>query len=165
MSSAIGDLAIRASSHAAVGYFVDEKKGEVNELKALLKNINVEKDVRRKREIIKKVIAYMTLGIDVSRLFTDMIMAVESKDIVVKKMVYLYLCNYAHAQPELAIMCINSLRRECENEDPTGTSLCTLYPSSPLFTPLHPSSPLFTPLHPSSPLLTPLHMSSVRQSR
>jgi vesicle coat complex subunit len=40
----------------------------------------------------------MTLGIDVSRLFTDMIMAVESKDIVVKKMVYLYLCNYAHAQ-------------------------------------------------------------------
>mmetsp|Transcript_12750 Transcript_12750/g.28324 ORF Transcript_12750/g.28324 Transcript_12750/m.28324 type:complete len:682 (+) Transcript_12750:125-2170(+) len=131
MSSAIGDLAIRASSHAAVGYFVDEKKGEVNELKALLKNINVEKDVRRKREIIKKVIAYMTLGIDVSRLFTDMIMAVESKDIVVKKMVYLYLCNYAHAQPELAIMCINSLRRECENEDPTVRglalrSLCSL---------------------------------------
>jgi hypothetical protein len=60
MSSAMGDLAIRASSHAAVGYFVDEKKGEVNELKALLKNINVEKDIRRKREIIKKVIAYMT---------------------------------------------------------------------------------------------------------
>jgi hypothetical protein len=40
----------------------------------LLKNINVERDVKRKREIIKKVIAYMTLGIDVSRLFTDMIM-------------------------------------------------------------------------------------------
>lgn len=30
--------------------------------------------MKRKREIIKKVIAYMTLGIDVSRLFTDMIM-------------------------------------------------------------------------------------------
>lgn len=40
----------------------------------LLKNINVEKDNKRKREIIKKVIAYMTLGIDVSRLFPDMIM-------------------------------------------------------------------------------------------
>ena len=40
----------------------------------LLKNINVERDVKRKRDTIKKVIAYMTLGIDVSRLFTDMIM-------------------------------------------------------------------------------------------
>jgi hypothetical protein len=74
------------------GYFVDQKKGEVNELKQvlklfciydhvtiirtaqLLKNINVERDMNRKRDIIKKVIAYMTLGIDVSRLFTDMIM-------------------------------------------------------------------------------------------
>jgi len=39
-----------------LGYFVDQKKGEVNELKQLLKNINVERDVKRKRDIIKKVI-------------------------------------------------------------------------------------------------------------
>lgn len=61
-------------SSAGAGYFVDQKKGEVNELKALLKNINVERDVQKKRDVIKKVIAYMTLGIDVSRLFTDMVM-------------------------------------------------------------------------------------------
>mgnify|MGYP001330002579 CR=1 FL=1 len=30
--------------------------------------------MQKKRDIIKKVIAYMTLGIDVSRLFSDMIM-------------------------------------------------------------------------------------------
>eukprot|EP01038_Epipyxis_sp_PR26KG_P005129 gene5129-7145_t len=120
-----------AANQAAVGYFVDQKKGEVNELKQLLKNINVERDPKRKREIIKKVIAYMTLGIDVSRLFTDMIMAIETKDIVVKKMVYLYLCNYAVKEPDLAIMCINSLRRDCDNEDPLVRglalrSLCNL---------------------------------------
>lgn len=118
-------------SPAAIGYFVDQKKGEIAELKLLLKNINVERDVKRKREIIKKVIAYMTLGIDVSRLFTEMIMAIETKDIVVKKMVYLYLCNYAHKEPEMALMCINSLRRECDNEDPMVRglalrSLCNL---------------------------------------
>ena len=78
----------------------------------LLKNINIERDQKRKREIVKKVIAYMTLGIDVSRLFTDMIMAIETKDIVMKKMIYLYLSNYAHSEPEMAIMCINSLRRD-----------------------------------------------------
>jgi AP-4 complex subunit beta-1 len=52
---------------------------------------------------------------------------------VVKKMVYLYLSHYARKQPELAIMCINTLRRDwsdhssplspltlslSENEDP-----------------------------------------------
>ena len=33
----------------------------------------------RKRDIIKKVIAYMTLGIDVSRLFTEMMLAIETR--------------------------------------------------------------------------------------
>lgn len=119
------------SPSPAAGYFVDTKKGEVNELKTLLKGLNVERDMNQKREIIKKVIAYMTLGIEVSRLFTEMIMAIETKDIVVKKMVYLYLCNYAHKEPEMALMCINSLRRECDNEDPMVRglalrSLCNL---------------------------------------
>jgi hypothetical protein len=77
-----------------------DKKGEVNELRTvsphdstqftaaqkhfailtyclplqLLRSVNTEKDSKRKRDIIKKVIAYMTLGIDVSRLFTEMIL-------------------------------------------------------------------------------------------
>jgi vesicle coat complex subunit len=70
---------------------VDTKKGEVSELKQLLKTLAVERDPKRKRDVIKKVIAYMTLGIDVSRLFTEMVMAIETRDLVVKKMVYLYL--------------------------------------------------------------------------
>ena len=45
----------------------------------LLKDINVERDMKRKREVIKRVIAYMTLGIDVSRLFTDMVMVSEGE--------------------------------------------------------------------------------------
>lgn len=82
----------------------------------------------------------MTLGIDVSRLFTEMIMvilnnidrdlittnliflihtnifytsqAIETKDVVIKKMVYLYLCTYAHKQPDMALMSMNSLLRD-----------------------------------------------------
>jgi vesicle coat complex subunit len=33
-----------------------------------------------------------------------MVMAIETRDLVVKKMVYLYLCNYSHDKPDLAIM-------------------------------------------------------------
>ncbi|CCI41625.1 unnamed protein product [Albugo candida] len=112
-------------------YFSDKKKGEVNELKNLLREVTVEKDIKRKREIIKKVIAYMTLGIDVSRLFSEMVLCVDTKDLITKKMVYLYLTNYANKNSELAIMCINTLLNDCRNEDPMVRglalrSLCSL---------------------------------------
>lgn len=42
-------------------YFTESKKGEVNELRNLLRNFATERDPQRKRDIIKKVIAYMTL--------------------------------------------------------------------------------------------------------
>ena len=54
------------------------RKGEVNGLRQLLRTFGTERDKQRKREIMKKVIAYMTLGIDVSRLFTEMMLAIES---------------------------------------------------------------------------------------
>uniref|UniRef100_A0A7S3L4E5 AP complex subunit beta n=1 Tax=Amphora coffeiformis TaxID=265554 RepID=A0A7S3L4E5_9STRA len=99
-------------------YFTESRKGEINELRNLLRGFAAERDRDRKRGIIKKVIAYMTLGIDVSRLFTEMMMAIETRDLVIKKMVYLYLTNYAKSHPELAQMCTNTLQKDCGNEDP-----------------------------------------------
>jgi len=99
-------------------YFTESRKGEVNELRTLLRNFATERDQNRKRDIIKKVIAYMTLGIDVSRLFAEMMLAIETRDLVVKKMVYLFLCNYATSHPELAQMCTNTLVKDCGNDDP-----------------------------------------------
>uniref|UniRef100_K3WB21 AP complex subunit beta n=1 Tax=Globisporangium ultimum (strain ATCC 200006 / CBS 805.95 / DAOM BR144) TaxID=431595 RepID=K3WB21_GLOUD len=130
----------RPGASSNPNYFTDKKKGEVNELKNLLREVTVEKDVKRKREIIKKVIAYMTLGIDVSRLFSEMVLCVDTKDLISKKMVYLYLTNYANKNSELAIMCINTLLNDwydltifCvnRNEDPMVRglalrSLCSL---------------------------------------
>ena len=112
-------------------YFTESRKGEVNELRNLLRNFGTERDPLRKREIIKKVIAYMTLGIDVSRLFTDMMLVIETRDLVIKKMVYLFLCNYATTHPDLAQMCTNSLVKDCGNDDPMVRglalrSLCSL---------------------------------------
>lgn len=60
-------------------YFTESRKGEINELRNLLRGFATERDPQRKRDIIKKVIAYMTLGIDVSRLFTEMMLAIETR--------------------------------------------------------------------------------------
>lgn len=54
-------------------FFVDHKKGEVAELMNLMRNPNVERDLNKKKDIVKRVIAYMTLGVDVSKLFHDMV--------------------------------------------------------------------------------------------
>lgn len=56
-------------------YFVEHKRGEINELKTLLRKTRNDKELR---EVVKKVIAYMTLGIDVSKLFSDVIMVCSS---------------------------------------------------------------------------------------
>jgi hypothetical protein len=38
--------------------------------------------------------------------------ACNTKDLVVKKMVYLYLCNYAQSNPELTLLAINTLQKD-----------------------------------------------------
>jgi AP-4 complex subunit beta-1 len=50
----------------------------------------------------------MTLGIDVSKLFPEMVKASRTDDLVMKKMIYLYLTTYAESNQELAIMAINT---------------------------------------------------------
>lgn len=40
------------------------------------------------------------------------------RDLVIKKMIYLYLTNYARTHPELAQMCTNTLTKDCANDDP-----------------------------------------------
>lgn len=74
----------------------------------------MDKDVNKKRDVIKKVIAYMTLGIDVSRLFPEMVKASMTDDVVMKKMIYLYLINYAEQNQDLAILAINAFLIDCK---------------------------------------------------
>jgi AP-4 complex subunit beta-1 len=83
----------------------------------LLKNVLNDKDDKKKRDVVKKVIAYMTLGIDVSRIFSEMCMASYTNDIIQKKMIYLYLTTYAESHPELAIMAINTFKKDCQHVD------------------------------------------------
>lgn len=40
-----------------------------------------------------------------------------TKDIISKKMIYFYLINYAENNPHLALMAINSFKKDCEDKD------------------------------------------------
>ncbi len=62
----------------------------------------------KKKEAVKKVIAAMTVGKDVSMLFPAVVNCMQTEDLELKKLVYLYLINYAKTQPDLAIMAVNT---------------------------------------------------------
>lgn len=50
----------------------------------------------------------MTVGKDVSSLFTDVVNCMQTENMELKKLVYLYLINYAKSQPDLAILAVNT---------------------------------------------------------
>lgn len=95
-------------------YFTTTKKGEMFELKAELNSDK--KD--RKKEAVKKVIASMTVGKDVSALFPDVVNCMQTDNLELKKLVYLYLMNYAKSQPDMAIMAVNTFVKDCDDSNP-----------------------------------------------
>jgi len=95
-------------------YFGTNKKGEIFELKAELNSGNGAK----KKEAVKKVIASMTVGKDVSSLFPDVVNCMQTDVLELKKLVYLYLMNYAKSQPDTAILAVNTFVRDCEDSNP-----------------------------------------------
>ncbi|TPX30432.1 hypothetical protein SmJEL517_g05988 [Synchytrium microbalum] len=99
---------------AAPKFFQTNKKGENFELKA---DLNSEYKEKRK-ETVKKVIANMTVGKDVSSLFADVVKNMQTEDLELKKLVYLYLINYAKSQPELVILAVNTFVKDSDDPNP-----------------------------------------------
>ncbi|WFD02430.1 beta-adaptin [Malassezia obtusa] len=96
------------------GFFGAQRKGETYELRA---DLNSEYREKRK-DGIKRVIANMTVGKDVSALFPDVLKNMQTEDLEQKKLVYLYLMNYAKTQPELVILAVNTFVKD--SEDPNA---------------------------------------------
>ncbi|KAJ2237562.1 beta-adaptin [Coemansia sp. RSA 485] len=90
------------------------RKGENYELKT---ELNSEYKERRK-EAVRRVIANMTVGKDVSGLFTDVLKNMHTDDLEIKKLIYLYLINYAKTQPDLVILAINTFVKDAEDTNP-----------------------------------------------
>lgn len=84
------------------------KRSEVAELESELNHNKVE----HRMEALKKVIAMMTVGKDVSGLFFPVLKCVETSNLELKKLVYLYIINYAKTQPDLAVLAVNTFRKD-----------------------------------------------------
>ena len=60
----------------------------------------------------------MTIGKDVSTLFGDVVNCISTDNLELKKLVYLYLINYAKSQPEMALLSVNAFIKDANDGNP-----------------------------------------------
>ncbi len=84
------------------------KSSELSELQVELNSMKQDE----KKEAVKQVIAMMTIGKDVSSLFPHVCKCIETTSIELKKLVYLYIINYAKSKPDLTIMAIHTFGKD-----------------------------------------------------
>ncbi|KAI9749216.1 MAG: beta-adaptin [Lichina confinis] len=101
------------------GAFTVPRKGETFELRAGL----VSQYAYERKEAIQKTIMAMTLGKDVSSLFPDVLKNIATGDLDQKKLVYLYLMNYAKSHPDLCILAVNTFVQDSEDPNPLVRAL------------------------------------------
>lgn len=91
---------------ASGGFFNSDYKKH-DDLKQML---DMNKD-SMKLEAMKRIIGMMAKGRDASDLFPAVVKNVVSKNIEVKKLVYVYLARYAEEQQDLALLSISTFQR------------------------------------------------------
>ena len=69
-----------------------------------------------RKEAAKQVIAMMTIGKDVSSLFPHMVKCMETTSMELKKLVYLYIINYAKSKPDLMVMAVSSFQKDSQTK-------------------------------------------------
>ena len=87
-------------------YFLENEK-----LDSTRKSLDSGSD-QEKLEAMKRLIAMMSRGRDVSSCFPDVVKLVVCKNMDVKKLVYIYLVHYAEMEPDSALLAINRFQRE-----------------------------------------------------
>ncbi|KAK9451756.1 adaptin N terminal region-domain-containing protein [Limtongia smithiae] len=95
------------------------RKGESFELRSGL----VSQYAYERKDAIQRTISAMTLGKDVSSLFPDVLKNIATPDLEQKKLVYLYLMNYAKTHPDLCILAVNTFVQDSADPNPLVRAL------------------------------------------
>lgn len=89
-----------------------DRSRELKELEEELKASNIQKKIAA----LNKVICFMNNGKNVSSLFFSVLKCLEIRNVEVKKLVYLYITQYAVDHPQEAIMSVQSFVRDARDK-------------------------------------------------
>ena len=96
-------------SQGGTKYF-QNRNPEDAELQEGLNSLKLDKQ----KDAMKQIIASMTIGKDVSKLFPDVVKIIRTKNIELKKLVYLYLINYAKIKPDLIFLAVAAFHSDAK---------------------------------------------------
>ncbi len=94
------------------------QRSKVDELRTELNADKKDKGWVRKKTVLKKIIANATMGNDMSALFPDVVQCINIQVLEIKKMVYLYLINYARSKPDQVPNAIPGFLSDCNDRNP-----------------------------------------------
>ncbi|KAH9930143.1 adaptin N terminal region-domain-containing protein [Fomitopsis serialis] len=111
LSEQTRDLNIARASSSA---YLDNPEDKVRNIK---KQLDSNSD-REKLEAMKRLIALISKGRNVSEFFPQVVKNVASHNIEVRKLVYIYLLRYAEHEPETALLSINTFQKDLSDSSP-----------------------------------------------
>ncbi|PSS05498.1 hypothetical protein PHLCEN_2v3780 [Hermanssonia centrifuga] len=86
-----------------------------------VKNIRKQLDSnsdREKLDAMKRLIALISKGRNVSEFFAQVVKNVASHNLEIRKLVYIYLLRYAEQEPDLALLSINTFQKDLSDSNP-----------------------------------------------
>ncbi|CAG8508232.1 2712_t:CDS:10 [Ambispora gerdemannii] len=72
---------------------------------------------REKMDGLKRLIAMISKGRNVSEFFPDVVKNVASQNIEIRKLVYIYILRYAEQEPDLALLSINTFQKDLTDQN------------------------------------------------
>ncbi|KIJ69421.1 hypothetical protein HYDPIDRAFT_106029 [Hydnomerulius pinastri MD-312] len=95
------------------------QRGKIEEFRAELQAAEAkDKKFQKRKTVLKKIVANITMGNDMSPLFHDVVQCIGTPLLEIKKMVYLYLVSYGRAKPEQIQIVIPSFLQDCNDRNP-----------------------------------------------
>ncbi|KAJ3515807.1 hypothetical protein NLJ89_g1527 [Agrocybe chaxingu] len=88
------------------------QRGKIEEFRADLQAAETkDKKFVKRKTVLKKIVANITMGNDMSPLFTDVVQCLGTPLLEIKKMVYLFLMSYGRAKPD-------QIHLDCNDRNP-----------------------------------------------
>ncbi|KAF9065321.1 adaptin N terminal region-domain-containing protein [Rhodocollybia butyracea] len=73
---------------------------------------------REKLDAMKRLIALISKGRNVSEYFAQVVKNVASQNLEIRKLVYIYVLRYAEQEPDLALLSINTFQKDLNDSNP-----------------------------------------------
>ncbi|CCL99124.1 uncharacterized protein FIBRA_01138 [Fibroporia radiculosa] len=95
------------------------QRGKIQEFRAELQAAETkDKKFTKRKTVLKKIVANITMGNDMSSLFGDVIQCLSIPSLEIKKMVYLFLVCYGRTKADQIRHVIPSFLQDCEDRNP-----------------------------------------------